>query len=201
MELYDDLRQLIEACSLSPVTRLLFDRALVALAHALATWRQGHHPVAGQFQLPTDDTAAREADPELVPVLHAWPGGEAPDRARGASPAVPVRSAAPALVIDGVRHQICDGEVAVDLLSRQVLRRLLYAFAAAGDRYLDRDAITRVLWRCDYDPLRHASSVNSNIRRLRGLLARTRLAIQTEHDGYRLSLPPGATFIAPHEAR
>jgi DNA-binding SARP family transcriptional activator len=46
-----------------------------------------------------------------------------------------------------------------------------------------------------YAPLRHESSVKSNVRRLRELLAGTRVRIETERDGYRLVLPPGTVVV------
>jgi DNA-binding SARP family transcriptional activator len=101
-------------------------------------------------------------------------------------------------VIDGIRHEIRDGEIRVALSARIIPRRLLYAFVAAVDHHLDRDAITRALWACDYDPLRHASSLHSNIRRLRHLLDGTRLTIQTEENGYRLEMPPSTVVVSPN---
>ena len=85
----------------------------------------------------------------------------------------------------------------VALASHMVLRRLLYAFVAADGHYLDCTAIARALWRCEYMPLRHASSIKSNIRRLRDLLEGTRAAILADQDGYRLTLPPESVVVLP----
>ncbi len=57
--------------------------------------------------------------------------------------------------------------------------------------------IARALWDTDYDPLRHESTLKSNIRRLRSLLAGTNAEVQNDSRGYRLLLPPGAVFIPP----
>ena len=103
------------------------------------------------------------------------------------------------LVIDGTRHELREGVHRVPLSSRFVLRRLLYAFASKAGHRLTREAIARALWSTDYDPRRHESSLKSNIRRLRQLLAGTNAAIETSEDGYRLFLPAGALFVPPDE--
>jgi DNA-binding response OmpR family regulator len=83
---------------------------------------------------------------------------------------------------------------------RPMLRRLLYAFAVAPGYHLDRSAIARSLWSADYDPLRHESSLKSNIRRLRDLLEGTGMTIETEAEGYRLLLPPSTLVVTPPQA-
>jgi len=107
------------------------------------------------------------------------------------------RAAVSGVVIDCADHEIRDGRARVILRSRVLVRRLLYGFLAAADHELDREAITRILWGCDYEPLRHASSVKSSIWRLRSLLTPTHLAVQTTETGYRLVLPQGTVLVAP----
>jgi DNA-binding response OmpR family regulator len=80
-----------------------------------------------------------------------------------------------------------------------VLRRLLYTFMAMPGHRMTREAIARTLWSVDYDPQRHASSLKSNIRRLRNVLTGTSAAIETCENGYRLCLPSGALFTPPEE--
>jgi len=168
-----------------------FDRALLELARALLATRHGRARRAGKHVAAASRHAAEcHADPRLIPALYEQLRAQA---AAAPGPAEPLRP----LVIDGVRHELVDGAVRVNLAAHMVLRRLLCAFVAADGHYLDRDAIARALWGCDYAPDRHASSIKSNIRRLRDLLAGTRAVIQTEHDGYRLTLPPGSVVVPP----
>jgi DNA-binding response OmpR family regulator len=101
-----------------------------------------------------------------------------------------------ATVIDGVRHEIRIGARRISLRARPASRQLLYAFAAAPSQYLARDTIARVLWGIDYDPLRHESTLKSNIRRLRMLLAGF-AELPSETGGYRIVLPDGVEFIPP----
>jgi tetratricopeptide (TPR) repeat protein len=170
-----------------------FDRALLELARVAPAARRGRGRLAAnQLQRAMSCAAECEADPELVPALHEQletaVAGRAPDASSGAS-----------LVIDGIHHQVVDGAVRVALTSRLILRRLLYEFVAADHYHLDRNTIAHALWASDYAPLRHESSVKSNIRRLRDLLGQTRLVIQTERDGYRLRVPPGTVVVPPDD--
>jgi DNA-binding winged helix-turn-helix (wHTH) protein/tetratricopeptide (TPR) repeat protein len=170
-----------------------FDRALLELARVAPAARQGRGRLAAhQLQRAMSCAAECEADPELVPALHERFETAIAGRARDAS-------SDSSVVIDGVHHQVIDGDVRVALTSRLMLRRLLYAFAAADHYHLDRNMIARALWASDYAPLRHESSVKSNIRRLRDLLGRTRLVIQTERDGYRLRVPSGTVVVPPDD--
>jgi DNA-binding response OmpR family regulator len=99
-------------------------------------------------------------------------------------------------IIDGIRHEIRIGARRISLRARLVSRQLLYAFAAAPSQYLSRNAIARVLWGIDYDPLRHECTLKSNIRRLRLLLAGF-AELSSEIGGYRIVLPDGVELIAP----
>ena len=132
-------------------------------------------------------------------------GGAAAPRRAGplrvtVSRAVKHRYAPPAaLVIDGARHELRVGARHIPLSSRFVLRRLLYTFMAMPGHRMTREAIARTLWSVDYDPQRHASSLKSNIRRLRNVLTGTSAAIETCENGYRLCLPSGALFTPPEE--
>jgi hypothetical protein len=171
-----------------------FDRALLELARAVQRARQGRIRVAAtHLGLARRRAAECNADPDLIPTLYAQLRSESAREPPGTTAA----ASDPAVVIDGVRHEIADRHVRVSLASRVVLRQLVYAFAAADGYFLDRNAITRALWSCDYAPLRHESSVKSNIQRLRTLLDETRLTIHTERDGYRLSVPPGSVIVPP----
>jgi DNA-binding winged helix-turn-helix (wHTH) protein len=150
------------------------DRALLDLARAALAVRQARARLeANQQSAPTRQTAVATRD--------------APD------------AAAPPLVIDAVLHEITDGSVRVTLASRVIPRRLLYALLSADGHVLDRNAICHALWHTDYT-LRQDSAVKSNIRRLRGLLEGTRLAIRADEDGYRLSIPPGSVIVPPHRS-
>jgi hypothetical protein len=143
--------------------------------------------------LPAETLHAAEcgADPNAIPARYDLPthAARAPDAL--------ATSQLHHLVIDGQRHEVVDGAVRVVLTSRIVLRQLLYAFVISEGYFLDHVAICRALWRCDYAPLRHNSSLKSNIRRLRELLKGTRAVIQTEHHGYRLSVPPDSVLLPP----
>ena len=90
------------------------------------------------------------------------------------------------LVIDRITHTVRIGALQLDLKSRWTLRSLLYAFVDRHDRHLTRDAITETLWSASYHPLRHDSSIKSNIRRLRILLADAGAAIECTPEGYQL---------------
>jgi hypothetical protein len=103
------------------------------------------------------------------------------------------------LVIDGTRNELRQGARWIPLHSRFLLRRLLYVFASTPGHRLTREIIARTLWAVDYDPRRHESSLKSNIRRLRHLLAGTNAVIETAENGYRLRLPSGAVFVPPDE--
>jgi hypothetical protein len=168
-----------------------FDRALVELARAGIA----HH--RGQLRLETQclaravsQAAAAGADVDLVPLLfEAWLG-LAP---RSGAHEVAGDGCA---VIDGIRHEIRIGARRIPLRARPVSRQLLYAFAAAPSQYLARNTIALVLWGIDYDPLRHESTLKSNIRRLRMLLAGF-AELPSETGGYSIVLPDRVEFIPP----
>ncbi|HEX3764426.1 MAG TPA: winged helix-turn-helix domain-containing protein [Kofleriaceae bacterium] len=134
----------------------------------------------------TDDTAADPGD--RTPIAMAVPSG----LLRRTVVAAP-------LVIDGPRNELRQGARWISLHARFVLRRLLYMFASTPGHRLTREVIARTLWAVDYDPRRHESSLKSNIRRLRHLLAGTDATIETTEDGYRLRLPPEAVFVPPDD--
>lgn len=166
-----------------------FDRALVELAQAISAWRQGRARTAGgHLRSAVHHAAECEADPDLIPKLYEqWRTADfAGSAATGAE-----------LVLDGMRHEVREGDVCVNLSSRLTLRRLLEALLLAPGYHLDKNAIARALWGCEYDPLRHESSLKSNIRRLRELLEATSLSVVSADEGYRLSLPPGCVVVAP----
>src|SRR5262249_18047271 len=171
-----------------------FDRALLHVARALLASRREQGRVATRYlQLAIDEAALCQADRDLVPTLYerwrsslADPLGQIVETPRNG-----------AFVIDGESHEVRDGGQRIGLASHQVLRRLVYAFAGAPGRHLDRDTITRALWGADYDPLRHESSLKSNVRRLRELLGVTRASVQSDGEGYRRVLPDDAPFIPP----
>lgn len=162
------------------------DHATLALAHAVAARRRGQAKRAQAELARATELAARcGADRDLVAQLFDQLCGR--DLGRRAEP----------MQIDATRHELRIGAVCRSLASRVSLRGLLYAFAAAADQQLDRDAIARALWHTSYDPLRHDSSLKSSIRRLRSLLLGTGAAVEAVVDGYRLVLPPEATFVPP----
>src|SRR5262249_32982165 len=148
---------------------------------------------ARYLQLAVDEAALCQADRDLVPLLYERWRGSLADKL---GPIAEARRSG-AFVIDGESHEVRDGGQRVCLATHQILRRLVYAFAGAPGRHLDRDTITRALWGSDYDPLRHESSLKSNVRRLRELLGVTRAIIQSDEEGYRLVLPEDATYIPP----
>jgi hypothetical protein len=170
-----------------------FDRALLELARAVLAMRQGRvRRGAKHLEAAIRHAAECQADPGLIPVLYDQLRSQA---ARDGQASTPL----PSLVIDGARHEVIDGAVRVNLASRMVLRRLLYAFASADGNHLDHAAICRALWQCDYAPMRHGSSIKSSVRRLRDLLEGTRAVIQTDQHGYRLSVPPGSVLVPPRQ--
>ncbi|HEY0483382.1 MAG TPA: hypothetical protein VGD37_37935 [Kofleriaceae bacterium] len=170
-----------------------FDRALLDLARAVLATRHGRaRRAAKHLRAAASHAAECRADPRLVPALYEVLRSRAAAAGRDDAAAPQ-----PALVIDGTRHEILDGSVRVALTSRIVLRRLLYAFVTAEANYLDRAGIARALWAGDYVPLRHNSSIKSNVKRLRDLLQGTRVVIQTDQDGYRLVVPPGSVLVPP----
>ena len=168
-----------------------FERALLELGRAILARRHGQERVAAQhLQKAVAQAAACGADEELIPELYETLRSEA---APGIADDPPDRS----LVIDGEHHEIRFGSHRLPLTSRSVSRQLLYAFAAAPRHHLTREMIARALWNTEYDPVRHESTLKSNIRRLRSLLAGTNVEVQNDSKGYRLLLPPGAVFIPP----
>jgi DNA-binding response OmpR family regulator len=171
-----------------------FDRALVELAHAHVARRRGQRRVEALHLRKAERNAADAgADEDLIPQLYdLLPALPAP-------PDLGAGSVAPdsCLVIDGLRHELRMSGRRIPLGARPVARQLLYAFAGTPARRLTRSMIARVLWAVDYDPLRHDSTVKSNIRRLRTLLAGL-AEVHTEADGgYHLLLPDSAVFIPP----
>jgi hypothetical protein len=166
-----------------------------------SSWRaRGSRTTAGsfgQFRLEAHclatavaQAAAAGADVDLVPLLfEAWLGPSPGSGGREVT-------ADGCAVIDGIRHEIRIGARRIALRGRPVSRQLLYAFAAAPSQYLARNAIARVLWGTDYDPLRHECTLKSNIRRLRMLLAGF-AELLSETGGYRIVLPDGVEFLPP----
>lgn len=171
-----------------------FDRAMLELARAVLAVRQDRtRRGAKHLEAAMRHAAECHADPGLIPALYDQLRSQAAAAARDGQASTPL----PSLVIDSTRHEVMDGAVRVDLASRMVLRRLLYAFTSADGNYLDHTAICRALWQCDYAPMRHGSSIKSSVRRLRDLLKGTRAVIQTDEHGYRLSVPHGTVLVPP----
>jgi DNA-binding response OmpR family regulator len=163
-----------------------FDRALLELALSVcAQRRQQSRLAAAHLRRAVTAAVACGADRDLIPELHQ----------RLLEHGAAVVAHGSTLVIDMCIHEVRDGTRRVSLSSRLVLRRLLYAFAAAPSYHLSRDEIARTLWGSGYDPLRHASSVKSNIQRLRELLDGTHAVLQAEIDGYMLRLPPNTVLV------
>ncbi len=170
-----------------------FDRALLALAHAVVAHQRGQHRVAAQrLRDAAAHAASVGADDEIVPRLHE----ALLRRAAPATGSPGPRETDHRLVIDGTHHEIRCGKRRIDLGARPVIRQLLYAFAGASSNHLTRTMIARALWEAEYDPLRHDSTLKSSIRRLRVVLAGL-AEVQSEHDGYHLRLPDQAIFIPP----
>jgi DNA-binding response OmpR family regulator len=170
------------------------DRAILEVARSRCALRCRQRRLATRhLGCALAEAASCGADPDLILDLN--------HRAQQAelNAATIAASGAPAdtLVINTELHEVRDGSRSICLAYRLVLRRLLYAFALAPGRYLNRDEIALTLWGSNYDPLRHASSVKSNIRRLRELLDGTRAVLQTDIDGYSLALPANAVVITP----
>lgn len=146
-----------------------FDRALLALADAVAARRLGRsRRVAHHLRRAHDEAARAGADDDIIALLYER------------STAAPTT-----LTIDATRHELCIGAIRYSLATRRALRALLYAFAAAPGHTLSRDAIAHALWRTTYDPLRHDSSLKSSIRRLRALLGASSATIEAVDAGYR----------------
>jgi hypothetical protein len=172
-----------------------FERALLELGRAILARRHGQERVAAQhLQKAVAQAASCGADEDIIPQLFQAL------LELGSTPRLVDDDRESSLVIDGERHEIRFGTHRLPLTSRSVSRHLLYTFAAAPKRHLTRDMIARALWGTDYDPLRHESTLKSNIRRLRSLLAGTNAEIINDSKGYRLLLPPGAVFIPPDPA-
>ena len=125
--------------------------------------------------------------------------GEVPrairDRAKAARACVATAETCD-LIIDRRRHTVQIGDQRVCLGARWTLRSLFYAFVDHRDHHLTRDEIAERLWAVTYHPLRHDSSIKSNIRRLRMLLVETGAEIECAPEGYKLVLPPRCTTVA-----
>jgi tetratricopeptide (TPR) repeat protein len=170
-----------------------FDRALLELAHAVVARQRGQCRVEAQrLRIALAHATSASVDDDLVPRLYevlldsaaltgSRPGHDEPGHA---------------LVIDGAHHEIRSGGNRIALGARRTIRCLLYALAGAPSNHLTRATIARLLWGADYDPRRHDSTINSNIRRLRLLLAGI-AAVHSEQDGYHLVLPDDTLFISP----
>jgi hypothetical protein len=169
------------------------DRALLELAHAHLARRRGQSRIeALHLRRAAASAAEADADGDLIPRLQDILLGLAELPAARGDTGSPDRH----LEIDGIRHELRLGTHRILLGTRPVTRQLLYAFAGAPSNYLTRAAVARSLWRVDYDPIRHDSTMKSNIRRLRTLLAGL-AEIRSEAGGYHLLLPSGTTFIPP----
>jgi tetratricopeptide (TPR) repeat protein len=169
-----------------------FERALLELGRAILARRHGQERVVAQhLQKAVVHAASCGADDDIIAQLYQAL------LEPGATPQLADDHRERSLVIDGERHELRFGIHRLPLTSRSVSRHLLYAFAGAPKHHLTRDMIARALWDADYDPLRHESTLKSSIRRLRSLLAGTDAEVISDHNGYRLMLPPGAVFIPP----
>jgi tetratricopeptide (TPR) repeat protein len=157
------------------------DRACLAIAHAVLARRRGQPRRAAQhLRRGVAEASAGGVDAELVPALHD-------------ALARPLARALPGdeLVIDLEHHEVTSAGRRLSLASRPVLRALLYAFAERPAHQLSHDEIAHVLWQGRYDPDRHASTLRSNVRRLRAVVRPLGVEIVHEADGYRLALPGG----------
>lgn len=155
------------------------DRACLVLARALRARRLGQHRVAAQhLRRAVDEARAGEVDDDLVPALYD----------ALASPADEEASPADAeLIIDRIHHEIASAGRTRSLAARPVLRALLYAFADHPRHQLSNDELADVLWQTAYDPERHASTLKSNLRRLRDVVRELGIDIVREDSAYRLA--------------
>ncbi len=163
------------------------DRACLALAGAVHARRRGQTRLAAQeLRRAMTEAGAGEVDAELVPAL-----SEALDRSAAPPPAAPDE-----LVIDRAHHELSSAGRRVSLAARPVLRQLLYAFADRPDRRMSDDDIAELLWQTAYDPERHASTLKSNVRRLRDVMRELGAEILREDHAYRLAPRAGLRVVS-----
>jgi tetratricopeptide (TPR) repeat protein len=104
------------------------------------------------------------------------------------------------VVLDGRKHELRSGKKVVSLAKRPTLRKLLYAMAGRPNEALSKGELAAAIWPGRYDPLRHDGALWVNLRRLRQLLAPTRLVVELWGDGYRLVVPESFVYLDPGAA-
>ncbi|MBL8740790.1 MAG: winged helix-turn-helix transcriptional regulator, partial [Myxococcales bacterium] len=136
-----------------------------------------------------DDLVPRLAQRVAVPMLVTG-GSRRPSRA----PLGPTRVD---VVLDGRTHRLTTSGTDVDLAKRPTLRKLLYALARKPGTIFSKQQLSNAIWPARYNPLTHDNALWVNVRRLRVLLADTRLEIASDEQGYRLEAPPDFVFVDP----
>ena len=191
----DALQQLIAAEVTNPDYAL--DRAIAQLARATTARLQGCDDEAMQL-IPAAVVSAKEGavDVDLIPDLLRALGclrTVTPQERRVASEAP--ASSNGAVAIDGRAHLIRFGRTTVSLARRPVLRRLLYGLALRPNATVAKERLAQAIWQCAYHPLRHDNALKVNVRELRRLLAGSKLSVEFDGMGYRLSVPEGFIFF------
>lgn len=175
------------------------DRAVVEVARAALRRLEGDlADAAVLLERAANEARADGADEEIVrelgrrlavPMLVTG-GSRQPSRA----PLGPERLD---VVLDGRTHRLTTPRANLDLGNRPTLRKLLYALARNPGAILTKQQLAKAIWPARYNPLTHDNALWVNVRRLRVLLAETRLTIASDDRGYRLEAPPDFVFVDP----
>jgi hypothetical protein len=175
------------------------DRALVHVALALIARVQDREDAeTAQLEQARQAASADQVDADLIPSLI-----EALGRLRLVTRGGTQLAKSPpklngfAVVLDGRNHELKLHRRGISLRRRPLLRRFLYALAARPQAVLSKEVLAERLWSTSYNPLLHDNPLWVNTRRLRRLLERSGLVIESVEQGYRLSVPEHFLFIDP----
>lgn len=93
------------------------------------------------------------------------------------------------LRVEAEGRRVLFGDLAIDLASRPVLRKLWLALCRSAGQRVSKDELAQQVWGRDYNPLSDDSPLWVNVGRLRKLLSELPIAIESDDGGYRLELP------------
>ncbi len=174
------------------------ERALLLLARATLSRLEGRGKEAAKLTADARAALAAEgADDDLLDQLVERVGGARIVTTKDKRTTKSAEAKGFELVLHGGKHELRAGRTVVELGKKPTLRKLLYALASRPNQPVTKAELASAIWPTRYDPLRHDGALWVNLRRLRQLLAKSKLSIELVEDGYRLVAPDSFVFLDP----